>query len=375
VILGVDALRLLGQRSGVGRVLEALLAHLDGAGHSFGEVRLYSPRPLAEDFRLPDAAQGHVVRSPLPPGLWQQITLPRAHGRAGVLLCPSYVIPLASAAPTLLIHHGSYEGYAQAFSFWRRTRARILHTLSARYATRIVTVSEHSKRDILRFYGVDSGKVEVIPNGVDTERFHPLEEPGALEDFRRATFGDDHPFVLYVGKLTKRRNLEALTEAFAHFQRRSGTSHRLLFVGFELEGTSVLEVARRCGIEHRVHALSHACHRELALIYNAADLMAYPSSYEGFGLPVLEAMACGTPALALDRTAFPEFARGAALLLPDARVETLADGLEKILSDPARQRQMRENGLRRVDAYRWQDITARYVKVLDGLARAYHHGG
>jgi glycosyltransferase involved in cell wall biosynthesis len=254
-------------------------------------------------------------------------------------------------------------------------RARVSHTLSARSATHIFTVSEHSKRDILRFYGVPESKVEVIHNGVDTELFRPPEDPKAGVEVRRELFGEDVPFILYVGKLTRRRNLEGLTEAFARVRGHHGGRHRLLFVGFELAGSTVLEAARRCGVESSVHALPHVDHRRLASIYGAAELLAYPSSYEGFGLPVLEAMACGTPALALDATAFPEFAAGAAELLPDARTDTLEAGLDRLLGDADLRERLRREGPRRAARFDWRRVTARYVEALGALARRHADDG
>ena len=375
MILGVDAQRLLGQPTGVARVLEALLHHFDEVSHPFGEIRLYSPEPLSTDDRWPAASRTVTVRGRGGAGLWQQIHLPRAHGADGLLLCPSYTVPLLARKPIALIHHGSYEGYPSAFPLLRRLKARFLHTLSARSATHIFTVSEHSKRDLLRFYGVPESKVEVIHNGVDTTLFRPAEDLAASAEVRRELFGEDTPFVLYVGNLNRRRNLDALTEAFARVRGRHGARHQLLFVGFELEGTTVLDVAQRCGVEPHIHALPHVDHHRLATLYGAADAFAYPSSYEGFGLPVLEAMACGTPALALDATAFPEFATGAAELLSDAHVDTLEEGLDRLLGDSELRKNLRREGPRRAAEFDWRRVTARYVEALGTLARRHAHGG
>ena len=375
MILGVDAQRLLGQPTGVARVLEALLHHFDESSHPFGEIRLYSPEPLLPDDRWPAASRAVTVRGRGGAGLWQQVHPPRAHGAAGLLLCPSYTVPLLARKPIALIHHGSYEGYPSAFPLLRRLKARAFHTLSARSATHIFTVSEHSKRDILQFYGVSESKVEVIHNGVDTTLFRPPEDPAASVEVRRKLFGEDAPFVLYVGNANRRRNLDALTEAFARVRERHGARHRLLFVGFELEGTTVHDVAQRCGVEPYVQALPHVDHHQLATLYGAADVFAYPSSYEGFGLPVLEAMACGTPTLALDATAFPEFAAGAAELLPNAHVDTLETGLDRLLGDSELRESLRREGPRRAADFDWRRVTARYVEALGTLARRYAHDG
>lgn len=367
MILGIDGHRLLGQRNGVGRVLEALLRHLARQTHPFEEIRLYSPLSLPADLDLPMPIRQVVFGESLPRSLWQQVALAWAHGQASPLVCPSYVVPLAARCPTLLIHHGSYEGLPGAFSWWRQARARLLHSWSARCATLVVTVSEHSRRDILRFYGVPEEKVVVIPNGVDPRVFYPSRSPEGLASWRKDHLGADVPFVLYVGKPTRRRRLESLTEAFARFLEATSAPHYLVFAGFDLEGTSILETARRRGVASRVISVGHVDQGRLATIYNAAQMMIYPSLYEGFGLPVLEAMACGTPAVALDSSAFREFAQGVALLLPDAEAGTLTEAMVCLARDGAKRREMGRAGVERSRSYSWGSITSRYIEVLAEL--------
>ena len=158
----------------------------------------------------------------------------------------------------------------------------------------------------------------------------------ALAGWRRRCFGADVPYITYVGKPTERRNLSALIRAFAVLKRAHGLPHKLLIVGADLPGTSPFRsVIAELGLEHDVVIRGHVTHAEMVSVYNAAALFIYPSSYEGFGMPVLEAMACGAPVITLDNTAFPEFAGGVAHLLPDARVETLVTGMLHVLGDEA----------------------------------------
>jgi glycosyltransferase involved in cell wall biosynthesis len=363
-MLGVNGVRLLGYRSGVARATEAILNGLVEVGHPFGEIRVYTPEPLPDDVVLPEGAVNEVVASALPRGLWEQISLPRAHGRRGLLLCPSYVVPVASGSPTFLIHHGSYEGYPSAFPFWARTKARAVYAMSARCATLVSTVSEHSRRDLERFYGIDPETVHVVPDGVDTRRFRPLDDSAGIAAWRRRVLGEDVPFLLYVGKPTRRRNLPALIAAFGQLKAGCGLPHKLLLIGTAMAGSPFEKDVAKAGLAGDVVALPYADHDEIVLAYNAADLLVYPSSYEGFGMPVLEAMACGTPAIALDNTAFPEFASGVALLLPDADVATLREGIGSVLDDPERRAEMSRSGLERAARYDWRSIAARYRDLM-----------
>ncbi len=369
MILGVNGIRLVKNRSGVAQCIQAFLASMDEVDHPFSEIRVYTPDPLPDDIRLPSRAVNVVLSSALPPGLWEQYTLPRAHGGKHLLLCPSYVVPVLARCPTFLIHHGSYEGYPQAFSWWALNKARVTYAWSARRATCVSTVSEYSKKDMMRFYHLPAEKIQVIPDGVDTRKFRPLQDRAALADWRRRVLGEDVPYITYIGKPTERRNLSPLIRAFAALKKGKGIPHKLLIVGANLPGTSPFrQVITELGLDAEVVVIGYAKHDELVWVYNAADLFVYPSSYEGFGMPVLEAMACGTPVIALDNTAFPEFAGGVAHLLPDAGVDTLAEGIHAVLSDAAWRERMAEEGPKRAASYDWRLVTKRYLDLMIPLA-------
>lgn len=368
MILGINGIRLVVKRSGVARCIEALLRCFGELEHPFSKIQVYTPVPLGGDIYLPPCASNVVLRSPLPYAGWEQITMPKAHGRQGLLLCPSYVSPLAARCPTFLIHHGSYEGYPQAFDWWTMKKTRMIYSLSAKRATGLSTVSEYSKRDMVKFYGIDPEKVNVVPEGVDTKVFRPIADAAGLSEWRKKVFGADVPFIVYVGKPTERRNLSALIRAFAEL-KKGGFPQKLLIVGASLPGTSPFrKVIEELGLQNQVVVLDYVTHEEMPLLYNAANLFIYPSSYEGFGMPVLEAMACGTPVIALDNTAFPEFAGGIAHLLKDAEVTTLKEGMAAVLSDEAWQKQMSEDGPKRAAAYDWHILTRKYLDLMIPLA-------
>lgn len=371
MILGVNGIRLIGQRSGVARVIEAVLNGLNELEHPFREIRVYSPRPIDAGARLPPIATNIVLPSRLPLGLWEQITLPRAHGSRNVLFCPSYTSPLFARCPILLAHHGSYEGYkgaAEVFSFWARFKARIMYDLSANRATLVSTVSQYSRKDMAHFYRLDPERIRVIPDGVDTRLFKPLNDPQVCSEWRQKIFGDDRSFILYVGKPTKRRNLPSLLRAFAQLKNREKIPHRLLLVGSSLPGESFAGEVRNLGLDAEVVDLPYLEHDEIVLAYNSCEMLVYPSSYEGFGMPVLEAMACGAPVIALNNTAFPEFAGDVAMLLPDAQPETLAGGILKIIRDSGLRARMTESGPKRAASYDWRIVTRMYLDLLLELA-------
>ena len=371
MILGVNGIRLIGDRSGVARVIEALLRALGELEQPFDDIRVYSPRPIPPEVVLPPIARNVVLDSRLPLALWEQITLPRAHGPRDVLLCPSYVVPLAARCPTLLVHHGSYEGYPEAFDWWTRNKARAIYAASAWRATAVSTVSEHSKRDIARFYGIRPGRIGVIANGVDTRTFRPPSDPEAAGRWRTELFGADLRYLVYVGKPTARRRLTPLLHAYAQLKHEGVIGQKLLIVGADLPGRSpVRRVIGELGIDADVVLLGYVAYDRMPLVYGGADLLVYPSSYEGFGLPVLEAMACGTPVIALNNTAFPEFAAGVACLLQDGDIDTLKRGIRDVLTDRELRARMARDGPRRAAAYDWSIVARRYLDLMTSLVRA-----
>jgi glycosyltransferase involved in cell wall biosynthesis len=352
-------------------MIEAVLRCMGTLDHPFESIRVYTPRAIPEDVRLPPIATNLVVPSRFGPALWEQFALPRAHGRRGLLLCPSYVSPLFTRSPTFLVHHGSYEGYPQAFGRRQLAKAWVAYAASAWRATGVSTVSEYSRRDMHRFYRIPLERVHVVPEGVDTSIFHPIDDRARVDAFRREFVGSDMPYVAYVGKPTERRNLTPLLHAFARLRRERGLPHRMLIVGAALPGTSPFrQTIRDLALDDDVVVRDYATHQEMPLVYNAADLFIYPSSYEGFGMPVLESMACGTPTIALDNTAFPEFAGGVAHLLPDARVDTLLEGMHAVLRDPAWRARMAVDGPVRARGYDWMLLTRRYLDLMIPIAEA-----
>src|SRR5262249_40298996 len=144
--LGVNGIRLVAPISGVARYIENMLRCWSQVELPFCETRVYSPRPLPTQVVLPSKVQSVVVPSRAPYAVWEQFHLPRQHGSRGVLFCPSYVAPIWTKCPLVVVHHGSYEAYPQAFPWWRRQKAYWAYKYSARRADRLITVSEHSKR-------------------------------------------------------------------------------------------------------------------------------------------------------------------------------------------------------------------------------------
>ncbi len=235
-----------------------------------------------------------------------------------------------------------------------------------RAADAVIAVSECTKRDAVRAYGIPEEKITVIYEGV-SPRFRPAD-PAAIAAVRQK-YGLPEHFILYVGTIEPRKNLTALLEAFANLQSAIGNLH-LVFVGKKgwlYEG--FFRRLRELGLEERVHFTGYVPDEDLPVLYSAADLFVFPSLYEGFGLPVLEAMACGVPVVCSNTSSLPEVAGDAALLVDPTDVRALAAAMERALTDQALRATLRARGLERARRFTWEEAARRTLEVYRQVSR------
>jgi glycosyltransferase involved in cell wall biosynthesis len=229
---------------------------------------------------------------------------------------------------------------------------------AARKSDRILTVSEASKRDILHFFNVPPEKIVVVYNGID-ERFSI--QPSVEEIARvRERFQLDHGFVLYAGTIKPHKNLVRLIEAFAALRKGEFEELKLLIIGDEI---SKLPALRRAVHSHKLHKhvrfLGFLPDETLAALYRLAAVFVFPSLYEGFGLPPLEAMASGTPVVTSNVSSLPEVAGDAAILVDPYDVSSIVDGVRRVLTDPVLADELRRKGLARARDFSWDRSVAR----------------
>jgi glycosyltransferase involved in cell wall biosynthesis len=269
-----------------------------------------------------------------------------------------------SARVVVTIHDTTAERYPRLiFPNWR---SRLLWKLKVRWAVRqaslITTVSEASRRHIMEEFGVREGEVRVVPDAVNTQ-FHPLEDrshtPSALA---QCGIGAQDAFILYVGGISPHKNLATLVEAYASLVRRkAGHEVKLVLVGdfqrdvFYSSYTELKRKVEALGVSEKVIFTGFVSDPQLLHFYNAATLLVLPSFDEGFGLPVLEAMACGTPVVASRAGALPEVVGEAGLLFDPYAPEELRDRLERMLEDASLRQEMGRKGLARAKEFSWEN--------------------
>jgi glycosyltransferase involved in cell wall biosynthesis len=285
--------------------------------------------------------------------------------QADLFHSPYFVAPLLTPQPAILtVHDLIFERYP-AYLPQLRPYYRLLMKTGMRRACRVIAVSQSTARDLQQFYSVPSSKISVIAEAADPA-LKPIAEGARLSQLRQC-YGLTRPFILSVGARRPHKNLGCLIRAYARLA--SDIYHDLVFVGpadhrFPDEAC---QAAQCLLLTDRVHFLGWVPEEDLAGLYTLADVVVVPSLIEGFGLPVLEAMACGAPVLVNNAASLPEVAGDAALLVNAADEDALAQGLRRLLTEAGLRQSLSAAGLRRAAEFTWQlaarDVLAVYKEI------------
>ena len=370
--IAVDARELLGRPTGVGRYLAELLARWtrDPAARD-AEILLVTPSPLdvVSPWAGAGGAQLTVLHVPGTPGAWwaqTALAIAARRARADVLFAPGYEAPLLARVPLVVaVHDVSFFAHPEWFAPREGARRRALTRASARRARAVLTLTEFSRREIVRYLGVDRSRVRVIPPAVDA---HPCFGPPASA---AGESGLREPLVLYAGSVFNRRHVPELVAGFARLAR-DRPDVRLELVGDNRTRPriDVPDLARAHGIVDRVAWRAYVPDDALAGLYKRAAVFAFLSEYEGFGLTPLEAMRAGVPAVVLDTEVARE-AYGAAALF--VRLENgpgaIAAALRTLLDDGEARAALLDEGARVLRRYSWDHAARDTWRALAEAAR------
>ena len=367
---GINARRLAGQRLGIGRYIEYLLKYLNQMAKPSDSFILYLRKPLSDSLQLSNAFKIEVVEPELTGLLWENFVLPRHAKDVDVLFCPSYTVPLTYQGRCVVATHSLNEAQSGTHPWWYGLTYTPWYRLSAQKADRVIVPSQSTKSDIQEHYGIPAHKIDVIPEGVD-DSFRPIEDADLLRRTRQRYFGSDRPYILFVGKLSQRRNIPTLMAAFSALKKRHRIPHGLLLMGPNILGLPLSQLAKELEITDSLVQTDEkfADHRELIAIYNAADLYVYPSLYDGFSLTLVEALACGTPVVTVNRAALREIASGCAVIVEEPTVEALTEAIHRGLFDGELRQDLRAKGLQRARSLRWEDTARLTLEVLQKVAQ------
>ncbi len=366
--IGFDARYICDHFPGIGRYVANLVPALAALDHGYRLTLLYNPalpntrHNLDALRRLPHVDL--IATTARPFTLAEQIQIPRMAQalRIDLLHSPYYLKPyLGLPCPTVVtIHDLIGWQFPHTLTPHARRLFRIAMRLAVRTATRIITVSHNARDDIAYYYRIPHARIAVTPEAAD-ERFRPqsAETIAAL----RHRYGLTAPYVLYVGANKPHKNLERLIHAWervcATAATRPSPAPRLVIAGhYDPRYPSVQRIVTERGLTTSVTFLPNVPEADLPALYSGAELFVFPSYYEGFGLPPLEAMACGTPVVCAYTSSLPEVVGNAALTVDPFNFIELAEAIECLLHNPALRAYLHEQGLRQAQRFSWQQ-TAR----------------
>jgi glycosyltransferase involved in cell wall biosynthesis len=362
--IGFDGTPLQYTRSGVGIYVEQLLNHLPQARPEW-DYLLYTNKPFDQsDIPHVRPFAGYFPHSRW---VWEQFRLPRIIAQSRVDLCHfmNNSAPWATHLPYVLtIHDASLFLYRQYHPRSRLLALRLLLPQAARRAQAIITVSNASRQELINVLQVSPSKVHVVHNAASCQ-FQPL-----VDEIGRTHLQQKHglpaQFVLYVGTIEPRKNLRRLIAAFGRVQTAHPHCHMVLAgpQGWLMNGDLEQEI-NKANLAGKVHYLGFVPAADLPGLYSLATLFAFPSLHEGFGLPILEAMACGTPVLTSNRSAMPEVSGTAAYLVDPHSVDSIADGLDKLLSSADQRAWYAEQGLARAQQFSWEKTARETAAVYE----------
>jgi glycosyltransferase involved in cell wall biosynthesis len=358
------------RRAGVSHYIEQVLRHL-GYIDRANRYSVYTTRGLgAAALGLPP---NFAVRSSALPTInprvripWEQFIAPlllRAV-RADVYHGMLNVVPLACPVPSVVtVHDLAFIRFPHTFRSYNRTYLDFATRTSVRRAARICAVSEHTKREVVGLLGVPAERVVVTP---DAAREHfQLPDPAALAQFR-AQKGLPEQFVFYVGTLEPRKNLPTLLEAYSQVARASQVP-LIIGGGKGWMYDAIFARLEALNLQEQVRFIGYVPEEELPLWYAAATLFVFPSLYEGFGMPPLEAMSCGTPVVTSNCTSLPEVVGEAGLMVDPTDAEALAEAILRVLRSADLREDMRARGLQRARLFDWHTTAERTLHIYEQL--------
>lgn len=389
--IGVEACTWANRR-GYGRFTRELVSAMV-AGHPEHEFVLVVDDHTARECTFPSGAQTLVVRTTAQPtkaaaadgsrslqDVWS-MSRALAGARFDAVLFPTRYtfVPLPGRTPAVLTIHDATDFHQPKLLFpnWRsRLLWRLKSRLAIRRADRIVTVSNDARGQIAAAFGLDAAAIAVVSEGPDAGFRERSDAPELAAVRARYGLPAAARLILYVGGISPHKNLQALLRAAATLREHTTDDWHVVLVG-DYKGDSFLgcyheltALVATLGIADRVTFTGYVPDEDLVWLYNASTMLALPSKGEGFGLPALEAMACGLPVVASDRNSLPEVLGGAGLLFDPDDDASIAARILEVLRNPALHAELRARGLERAKAYTWAAGADTMVQVLEDVARA-----
>ena len=355
------------RRAGIHVYIAEILKHLPNDPNLKYQAFTTYPLPDNTSAGIDWIETAAITAHPIGRILWEQLIWPFQARRNSCNLIhgAAFSLPFVTAIPSVVtIFDLSFIYYPEIYPYSRRLYLNAATKWACKKAKKIITISESAKNDIVQFFGADPERVHVIYPGLRPNFIRPSQQK--IDNFRQEKQLPDR-FILHVGTLQPRKNLTLLIEAFA---KVNAPNIDLVFAGGKgWFFSQIFDKVSQLGLTNRVHFPGYVPDQELPLWYAAADLLVFPSVYEGFGMPIIEAMGCGTPVLASNASAMPEAVGDVGELFDPRNVSNLTESIHALLENPEQLAKMRELGPAHAKKFSWAVAGEQTAKVyLEALA-------
>jgi glycosyltransferase involved in cell wall biosynthesis len=375
VRIAIDYTAAINQRAGIGRFVRNLISSVVALDTDDQFVLVHAATPMGTASGVPQGPNVTDCRLPLTERwttvLWHRLRLPVPvewfSGPVDIFHAPDFVLPpVRRARRVLTVHDLAFLLYPECADARLREYLMSVVPRSVRSADFVVADSTNTQNDVICLLGADPARTTVVPGGVEP-RFRRASTEAIAELRERLAL--HAPFILTIGMMEPRKNWQGLIRAYSQARARHGLAHQLVLAGPRgWLWESTMEERERSPFRNDILCLGFVADADLPTLYSAADVFAFPSLYEGFGLPPLEAMACGTPVIVSDAASLPEVVGDAGLTVPADDVEALATGLARLVLDERLRDGLRAAGLERARAFTWnaaaEQLLAVYKRVL-----------
>lgn len=366
--IGINGLLMSGAKTGIGNYMHNLLKALAKVDTT-NSYKIFTAAQGETQDSFASNQQQIAVNLPSTGSwariLWEQTMLPqqmKPH-QIDIMHFADYALPvLSKTRPWIIsVHDLAYRIYPETFSRGKLWTKLALVKPSLHKAGKIITGSENTKQDIIKFYGISPERIAVTTYGVDLDRFYPLSGTEVQTGLER--YGLEPGYILFIGTLEPRKNIISVIRAYHHL-RNNGCKQKLVIGG----GTGwlysdIFKLVEELKLVEEIIFTGYLPDEDLALLYNGAGVFVYPSLYEGFGLPPLEAMACGTPVVTSNVSSLPEVVGDAGLMVPPLESKAIAEAIGSVLANQQLADQLREKGIQRAQNFSWEKTARQTLAV------------
>jgi glycosyltransferase involved in cell wall biosynthesis len=374
--IAVDYTPAIRQRAGIGRIIRGQIQALLQANPGY-DLRLFvAGRVSAEDRKT---APSKLYTTPIDERnlvrIWHRLdaSLPRVNwftgGPLDLFHATDFVLAPSNARHKIVtVHDLAFLFYPEAAMPTLRHYLNVVVPRSVRRADHLIADSQHTAVDLQEQWQTSAERITVVQGAVDHTHFRPVVDPNILAGARARYQINERPFILAVSRLEPRKNYVRLIEAFDLARRLAGLPHQLVIAG--RRGwlyDAIFARVRELKLEEHVRFPGFVAEADLPALYSAATFLAYPSLYEGFGLPILEALACATPVLTADNSCLPEAGGPGAIYVNAEDVESIADGIVRLAEDEALRNRLRAAGLQHAASFTWQRSASQLLQAYEAV--------